>query len=162
MTIFSVADLCDENNDVQVAQPIFKLFGKEQIFFGRIRTVKVLDDNSLVKKLLNEKVNGDVMVIDGGGSLNCSLVGDNLANIACQNGWAGFVINGCIRDSKIINNLSIGIKAINTCPKKSVNNNEGKYNIKVEFAGIFFKDGMYVYSDHDGLIVSEKNILKNK
>ncbi|MAQ72960.1 MAG: ribonuclease activity regulator protein RraA, partial [Gammaproteobacteria bacterium] len=86
MTIFSVADLCDENNDVQVAQPIFKLFGKEQIFFGRIRTVKVLDDNSLVKKLLNEKVNGDVMVIDGGGSLNCSLVGDNLANIACQNG----------------------------------------------------------------------------
>ena len=162
MTIFSVADLCDENQEIQIAQPIFKLFGKEHSFCGKIKTVQVLDDNSLVKKLLDEKVDGDVMVIDGAGSLNCSLVGDNLAKKASNNGWVGFVINGCIRDSEIINNMPIGIKAINTCPKKSVNNDQGTLGERLEFADIFFEEGMYLYSDSDGLIVSEKNLLKNK
>lgn len=160
MTEFSTADLCDLDEKVQVAQPVFKIYGKNQTFFGKIRTVKVFEDNSFIKELVNEKVNGDIMVIDGGGSLNCALLGDNLAKIASQNGWSGFVINGCIRDSKIINNISLGIKALNTCPKKSKKNNEGVIDTDINFAGITFKKDMYVYSDEDGLIVSENNLLK--
>jgi len=161
MTKFSVADLCDENQEIQIAQPIFKLFGKNHTFFGKIRTVKVLDDNSFVKKLLEEKVDGDVMVIDGGGSLNCSLVGDNLAKKAIENGWSGFVINGCIRDSEIINTMAVGIKALNIFPRKSVNNNRGSLGDKLEFAGVVFKEGMFLYSDYDGIIISDRNLLEN-
>ena len=160
MTKFSVADLCDLNEDVQIAEPIFKLYGQNEMFSGKIRTVEISEDNSLVKKLINEKVNGDVMVIDGMGSLKYALLGDNLAKKACENGWSGFVINGCIRDTKIINNLPLGIKALNTCPQKSKKNGVGQCNINVEFAGIIFKDGMYVFSDNDGLIISDNNILK--
>ncbi len=159
MTEFTTADLCDENEDVQIAQPIFKMYGHNKIFSGKIRTVKVFEDNSLVKELVNEIVEGDVMVVDGGGSLNCSLLGDNLAKTASQNGWAGFVINGCIRDSQIINNIPLGIKALNTCPKKSKKDNQGNYDVEVKFAGIIFKKDMYVYSDRDGLIVSDHSLL---
>ena len=84
MTRFTTADLCDDNANIQIAKPIFKLYGENKNFYGKIRTVSVLDDNSYVKKLVEEKVNGDVMVVDGKGSTKCALLGDNLARIACN------------------------------------------------------------------------------
>ena len=161
MNIFNTADLCDENDDIQIADPIFKSYGERKNFYGKIRTVSVQDDNSFVKKLINEKVNGDVMVIDGKGSLKCALLGDNLARSACQNGWAGFIINGCIRDSAIINKIDIGIKAINTMPKKSEKKDIGKYGDNLKFANVVFEEGDYVYSDTDGIVVSKKPLTHN-
>ena len=161
MSIFNTADLCDENEDIQIAHPIFKSYGEREKFYGKIRTVSVLDDNSYVKKLVNEKVNGEVMVIDGKGSIKCALLGDNLARSACQNGWAGFIINGCIRDSAIINKIDIGIKAINTMPIKSEKKDAGKYGGSLKFANVVFEEGDYVYSDADGIIISKKPIIHN-
>ena len=161
MNIFNTADLCDENDDIQIADPIFKSYGEREKFYGKIRTVSVQDDNSFVKKLVNEKVNGDVMVIDGKGSFKCALLGDNLARSACQNGWAGFIINGCIRDSAIINKIDIGIKAINTMPNKSEKKDIGKYGDNLKFANVVFEEGDYVYSDSDGIVVSKKPLTHN-
>ncbi len=158
MTFFNTADICDENPDVQIAEPIFKSFGERVLFYGKIRTVLVLDDNSFVKKLVNEKVNGDVMVVDGKASLKCALLGDNLARIACDNGWSGFIINGCIRDSDIINKIDIGIKALNTMPIKSKKKDIGDYAKDLNFAGVVFKEGEHVYSDGDGIVISKKVI----
>ena len=161
MISFNTADICDENPNVQVAEPIFKSFGERVLFYGKIRTVSVKDDNSFVKKLVNQKVSGDVMVVDGKGSLKCALLGDNLARIACENGWAGFIINGCIRDSAIINKIDIGIKAINTIPIKSEKKDIGDYAKDLGFAGVVFKEGEYVYSDGDGIVISKK-VISNK
>lgn len=160
MINFNTADLCDENNDIQIAKPIFKMYGKSSKFFGKIRTVLVQDDNSYVKKLVQEIVNGDVMVIDGNASTKCALLGDNLARIACDNGWSGFIINGCIRDSEIINQIPIGIKAINTMPIKSEKKDIGEYGKELHFSDVIFKEGSYVFSDPDGVIISDKMILK--
>tara|TARA_B100001769_G_C22061017_1_gene570651 strand:- start:654 stop:1208 length:555 start_codon:yes stop_codon:yes gene_type:complete len=160
MMNFNTADLCDENDDIQIAKPIFKSYGKNDKFFGKIRTVAVQDDNSYVKKLVQEKVKGDVMVIDGKGSAKCALLGDNLARIACDNGWSGFIINGSIRDSDIINKISIGIKAINTMPNKSEKKDIGEYGKELNFSDVVFKEGSYVFSDADGIIISDKMILK--
>ncbi len=161
MTSFNTADICDENSDVQIAEPIFKSFGERALFYGKIRTVSVLDDNSFVKKLVNEKVEGDVMVVDGKASLKCALLGDNLARIACGNGWSGFIINGCIRDSDIINKIDIGIKAISTMPIKSEKKDIGDYAKNLNFAGVVFKEGEYVYSDGDGIVIL-KRAISNK
>ena len=161
MTSFNTADICDENPDVQIAEPIFKSFGERVLFYGRIRTVSVLNDNSFVKKLVNQRVDGDVMVVDGRGSLKCALLGDNLARIACGNGWSGFIINGCIRDSSIINKIDIGVKAINTMPIKSEKKDIGDYEKDLSFAGVVFKEGEYVYSDMDGIVISKK-VISNK
>ena len=159
MIRFTTADLCDGNANIQIAKPVFKLFGENKYFYGRIRTVSVLDDNSYVKKLVEEKVNGDVMVVDGKGSTKCALLGDNLARIACNNGWSGFIINGCIRDSEIINRIGIGIKAINTMPIKSEKKDVGEYGKPLNFADVIFTDGDYVYSDPDGIIISKSQLI---
>lgn len=159
MTDFNTADLCDDNEDIQIAKPIFKLFGERKSFYGKIRTVSVDDDNSYVKKLVEEKVEGDVMVVDGKASSKCALLGDNLARIACNNGWSGFIINGCIRDSEIINKINIGLKAINTMPIKSKKNDVGEYGVTLNFADVTFSEGDYVYSDPDGIIISQNSLL---
>ena len=156
MKPFNTADICDENDDIQIAEPIFKSYGGNKKFYGKIRTVTAIEDNSFVKNLIEEKVDGDVMVIDGKGSTKCALLGDNLAMKAFENGWQGFVINGCIRDSDIINKISIGIKAINTVPIKSIKKNVGDYSKNLNFANVDFKEGEYVYSDSDGVIILKK------
>ena len=159
MSEFNTADLCDKHSKIQIAEPIFNLYGKKKKFMGKIRTVIAIEDNSYVKELVNTKVDGDVMVIEGKGSTKCALLGDNLAKIASENGWSGFIINGCIRDSEIISSISIGIKALNTMPKKSNKNNVGEFKKDLNFAGVLFQEGNFLYSDSDGIIISEEKLI---
>ena len=159
MSEFMTADLCDEHKNIEIADPIFNLYGGKKRFMGKIRTVIAVEDNSYVKELVNTKVDGDVMVIEGKGSTKCALLGDNLAKTALDNGWSGFVINGCIRDSEIINNIPIGIKALNTMPKKSNKNNIGEFKKDLNFAGVLFQEGHFLYSDSDGIIISKVKLV---
>ena len=159
MNEFMTADLCDEHTNIEIAEPIFNLYGGKKKFMGKIRTVIAIEDNSYVKELVNTKVDGDVMVIEGKGSIKCALLGDNLAKIASENGWAGFVINGCVRDSEIINTIPIGIKALNTMPKKSNKNNVGEFKKDLNFAGVLFREGYFLYSDSDGIIISKEKLV---
>ena len=159
MSKFTTADLCDEHTNIQIAEPIFNLYGEKKRFMGKIRTVIAIEDNSYVKELVNTKVDGDVMVIEGKGSTKCALLGDNLAKKASENGWVGFVINGCIRDSEIISAIPIGIKALNTMPKKSNKNNVGEFKKDLNFAGVLFQEGDFLYSDSDGIIISKEKLI---
>ncbi|MCB0756435.1 MAG: ribonuclease E activity regulator RraA [Flavobacteriales bacterium] len=152
----ATADLCDEHLDkLQVAEPIFRDFGGEACFEGEIHTIKVFEDNTLVRAALEKDGTGKVLVVDGGGSLRCALVGDNLVTLAINNNWRGIVVYGCIRDSKPIGEMKMGLKALNTNPTKSVKRNEGQENLPVRFAGVDFKPGQYLYADEDGIVVSE-------
>ncbi len=156
----ATADLCDEHiNKLQVAEPIFIDFGGETCFEGEIHTLKVFEDNAFVRAALEKNGSGKVLVVDGGGSFRCALVGDNLAALAIKNKWRGIVVNGCIRDSKIIADMNIGVKALNTIPIKSIKRNEGQENIDVRFAGVDFKPGAYLYADEDGMVVSEFQLI---
>ena len=150
------ADLYDEfGEQLGVAAPVFGNYGGRDAFGGPIVTVKVFEDNTLVRRALEEAGEGRVLVIDGGGSLRCALVGDLLAKLGVDNGWAGIVVNGCIRDSAAIADLDIGVKALATNPRKSVKRGEGQRDIPVHFAEVGFMPGVYVYADLDGLVVSE-------
>ena len=156
----ATADLCDKHIDkLQVAESMFIDFGGLACFEGVIHTLKVFEDNTLVRAALEKDGTGKVLVVDGGGSLRCALVGDNLAALAIQNNWRGMVVYGCIRDSKQIMEMEVGVKAINTNPTKSNKRNEGQENIDVRFAGVDFKPGMYLYSDEDGMVVSEFQLI---
>jgi regulator of ribonuclease activity A len=156
----ATADLCDKHIDkLQVAEPIFVDFGAIACFEGEIHTLKVFEDNTLVRSALEKDGTGKVLVIDGGGSFRCALIGDNLAALAIQNNWRGMVVYGCIRDSKQISEMEVGVKALNTNPTKSVKRNEGQENIEIRFAGVDFKPGMYLYADEDGIVVSDFQLL---
>ena len=156
----ATADLCDKHIDkLQVAEPIFVDFGAIACFEGEVHTLKVFEDNTLVRSALEQDGTGKVLVIDGGGSFRCALVGDNLVALAIQNNWRGMVVYGCIRDSKQISEMEIGVKALNTNPTKSVKRNEGQENIDIRFAGVDFKPGAYLYADEDGIVVSDFQLL---
>ena len=105
---------------VQYLEPIYKSYGSKKRFEGKIVTVKCFEDNSLVKKTLAQSGDGQVLVVDAGGSLRCAVLGDNVTLSAVKNNWAGIVIYGLIRDAQIINTLSIGVKALGTHPLKTV------------------------------------------
>lgn len=157
----ATADLCDQfskQENFQIAEPLLKLFGKNKAFSGQITTLKVFEDNTLVRQTLEEPVENRVLVVDGGGSRRCALMGDNLAELACRNGWQGIIIYGCIRDSAAINQLPLGVRALNTHPLKSNKHGQGERDLVVTFAGINFKKDHYLYADEDGIIVSDVNL----
>ena len=154
MPLFT-ADLCDANPDtVRIADPVFTAYGKNVHFGGRIRTVRVFEDNVLIRKALSEPGEGHVLVVDGGGSTRCALLGGNIAELAAANGWSGVVVYGCVRDAHEIDAAEIGLRAIATCPRKSEKHGRGVLGVPVFFAGIDFRPGEYVYADRDGLIVA--------
>ncbi len=158
---FTTANLCDAHSDkehVQIVEPIFRMYGSLLAFSGQITTLKVFEDNALVRSVLGEKVENRVLVIDGGGSHRCALFGDNLARLALDNGWQGIIIYGCIRDCAIINTLSIGLRALHTHPLKSSKKGHGERDNTVTFAGVQFKKDHFLYADEDGIIVSETEL----
>ena len=156
---FKTADLYDEyGDDLKVALPIFRDYGGKKIFHGPISTIKAFEDNSLVRKALEEPGDGRVLIIDGDESLRCAMVGDMLAKLGMENGWAGIIVFGCIRDADVISKIDIGVKALNTNPRKSLKQGLGVKDVPVTFAGITFNVGEYVYADIDGVIVSENKI----
>ena len=156
---FTTADLYDKyGDDLKVALPIFKDYGAKRIFHGPISTVKAHEDNSLVRTALEESGKGRVLIVDGNESLRCAMLGDMLAKLGMENGWSGIIVFGCIRDADVITTIDIGVKALNTNPRKSLKRGLGDRDIPVSFAGITFNVGEYVYADTDGVIVSEKKI----
>lgn len=156
---FSTADLCDAHEGkVRVAAPTFRSFGGKTSFHGRIATLKLFEDNGLVRKTLDMPGDGRVLVIDGGGSLRCALLGDQLAALAVNNGWAGIVIWGCIRDSSAIAAMNLGVLALATHPQKTVKKNLGDAGVTVSFASIDFIPGEWLYADADGVIVAAEQL----
>ena len=153
----STPDLYDQHADlVQVATSAFRDYGGVRAFCGVIATVQCFEDNSLVRASLEQPGKGQVLLVDGGQSMRCALLGDRLAQLAHDNGWSGLVINGCIRDSGIIQTIAIGVKALACCPAKSKKRNLGQSGVELHFAGLNFRPGQYVYADQDGILVADK------
>lgn len=152
---FTTADLHDANEgSVHVAQPGFHDYGGRRKFSGAIVTLKVHEDNSLVREALAEPGRGRVLVIDGGASMRCALVGDKIAELGRASGWSGMVISGCVRDAATLAGIDIGIRALGTHPARSVKKGAGDRDVPVTFAGITFLPGAYLYVDEDGILIS--------
>ena len=152
----ATADLYDQHEGkVEVADPLFRDFGGRPQFHGEISTVQVFEDNSLVRRALEQPGRGRVLVIDGGASLRCALVGDLLAALAVENQWKGILVNGCVRDAEALAAIPLGIKALNTNPRKSVKKGQGQEAVAVRFAGLTFHPGQWLYADRDGVLLSD-------
>lgn len=151
----STPDLCDKYPElIQVVEPMFTNFGAREQFFGPIVTVKCFEDNSCVKELVGTPGNGRVMVVDGGGSMRRAYLGDMLAQKASVNGWSGLLIYGCIRDIDEIMVIDIGVQALGVHPMKTAKKGIGEVGLPVNFGGVTFKLGDYLYADNNGIIVA--------
>jgi len=154
---FTVPDICDDFlPSLQVLEPLFTAFGGCKKYYGEIVTIKCFEDNSFVKQTLGSDGHGKVLVVDGGGSMRCALLGDVLGAMAAENGWQGVLINGCVRDVEILRTIDLGVSALNCHPLKSNKRNEGQINIPVNFAGGSFLPGQFLYADENGIVVLKK------
>jgi regulator of ribonuclease activity A len=152
---FKTADLCDEFVEkLQVCKQEFRSYGKKNQFSGPIATVKVFEDNVLVKEALQSIPKGSVLVVDGGGSRNCALLGDRLGEIAQNRELAGVIINGCARDTADLAKQNIGVLAIGSIPLKSKKEGKGERDVVLHFGEVEWVPGYYVYADEDGVVLA--------
>ena len=159
MMEYVLPDLCDEHPDlVRVVMPMFRNFGGRSSFGGQITTIKCHEDNSLVARAVEENGTDHVLVVDGGGSMRCGLLGDNLAMKAADNNWAGIVIYGCVRDVDNLTRIDIGIQALHAMPLKSIKRDTGRRDEVVAFGGVSFVPGEFVYGDNNGLLASTQSL----
>ncbi|THU72383.1 hypothetical protein C4D60_Mb04t11540 [Musa balbisiana] len=160
----ATAEVCDANphlilsGELRALHPIFQIYGRRQVFSGPIVTLKVFEDNVLVREFLEEKGNGRVLVVDGGGSMRCAILGGNPVQQAQNNGWAGIVVNGCIRDVDEINGCDIGVRALASHPMKANKKGIGEKHAAINVAGTRICDGEWLYADTDGILVSRTEL----
>ena len=156
---FVTADLCDVHEALLRSCLLqFRDFGALRRFCGMIRTVKCYDDNVLVRRTLETPGEGKVLVVDGAGYLGSALIGDQIALLAQQNGWAGVVINGAVRDVVALAGIGIGVKALGSNPRKSGKAGVGQVDVPVTLGGVTFHPGEWLYSDEDGLLVAAEEL----
>lgn len=163
----TLADLCDEHisspTRLAVVEPgLFHPYGKLPRFFGQIATVRCFESNPTVREMLSSPGYHQVLVVDGGGSKRVAMMGDELAKLAAENNWAGVIVNGCIRDSAIVNDTHIGVRALGTHPVKSLKTHSGDKGVKCAFGGVEFVPGHWCYVDEDGILVSAKPLHGNE
>ena len=155
----STCDLCDAHpHEVKVLEPIFRCYGGRSVFSGPISTIKCHEDNSRVREAVAEPGEGRVLVVDGGGSLRNSLLGDQLAALAAENGWSGILIYGAVRDVEVLRTLSLGVRALNAIPLKTDRKHAGERDIPLRFAGVGFRPGMFLYADENGVLVADREL----
>lgn len=158
-TFIATADLVDIiGEDVRSCDTQFRNLGGVIDFHGTITTVKCFQDNALLKSILGEDNPGGVLVIDGDASLHTALVGDLIAGLGKDHGWAGVIVHGAIRDSAVIGGMEFGCKALGTNPRKSSKTGNGDRDVVVSFGGVDFIPGHYLYADSDGIVVTENPV----
>ena len=161
----ATTDLCDANEaalaegTLRVFDPGLNPFGARLAFAGRAATLKIFEDNSLVVETVKTAGNGRVLVVDAGGSRRCAVFGGNLAAAAAKNGWAGVVINGCVRDAAEIGAADLGVRALALHPRRSVKRGEGQRDLAVTFLGVTIRPGEWIYADADGVLVSATGLV---
>jgi regulator of ribonuclease activity A len=159
MTNISTCDLCDTHNadtsgNFRVLPPVFPSFGGVQKFSGMVSTVKCFEDNTSVKQALEEPGAGRVLVVDGAASLRRALVGGNIAAAAAKNGWAGVVVNGCVRDAAELAATPVGLRALALMPLPTLRRAEGERDVAVQIQDVWVRPGDWLYADEDGMVVS--------
>ena len=150
----ATSDVVDRYGDrVAVCALWLRRFGGAPSFEGPVSTVRCFEDNVLLKRRVSEPGEGRVLVVDGGGSRRVALLGDTVAGLAVTNGWAGVVVNGCVRDAEALAELPIGIRALGTTPRPSAKDGAGEIDVQVTFGDVTFTPGAMLFSDADGIVV---------
>jgi regulator of ribonuclease activity A len=156
----STTDLCDaheaqfDSGELRLLTPGLLSFGSRGRFCGTARTIKLFEDNSLLAQAVKEPGAGQVLVVDAGGSTRCAVLGGNLARSAADNGWAGIVVHGAVRDVEEIDSCAIGVRALAVTPRRSIKRGEGQRDLPVTVFGVIVRPGDWIYADRDGVIAS--------
>jgi regulator of ribonuclease activity A len=156
---FKTADLCDEfAGELEVCLVQFRTFGGRKSFSGEIQTVSTYEDVALVRQCLEQPGQGRVLVVDGGGSTRSALLGDRLSTKAIENGWAGILVFGAVRDTEALATMNLGVMALGVVPARGTFNGTGVIGASFQVGGVEFAPGRFIYCDMDGVVVSARRL----
>ena len=148
----ATAEICDSNPKASVADLAFRDYGGSPLFFGPVETVRCFEDNTMVRRALESPGDGRVLVVDGGGSMRCALVGAQLGALAVANGWGGVVVEGCVRDIAALRLLPLGVRALGASPLGSAKRGKGHIGVVVRIGRMDVRSGWWLYADEDGIV----------
>lgn len=155
------ADLCDENKDKKIAvlSAKFKNYGGLKEFSGEIVTVKLDKSNwRLLEMLRDEDGEGKIVVVDNAQEFY-GVVGDKLMAFAKRNNWKAIILNGYVRDIDETKNIDVGLLAIGTCPLRNFEITDSQRDIELNFEGVTFNNGDFIYADNDGVIITKNKLI---
>ena len=158
----ATADICDADSDARVLLSWFQSYGGQERCAGPVEIISTRDDNSLVKTVLKEAGAGRILLIDNQASCNCAMLGGGLAKLASDNGWAGVVVNGAVRDSVEIKDIPLAVFALATCPRRSTNRGLGQRGQAVRVGSERINANDYLVADADGVVVLTRPISKGE
>ena len=159
MSNFTVPDICDLNDDLRIGDLFLNSYGAIDKFYGEVFTVKCEHSNSVVKEIVQKDGDGKVLFINHTGSELCSMVGDQIAQTAFENNWAGIITNGYIRDIEVIKNINIGIYAFNSFPKKTDKSKGiGEKDVPIQIGNAHIEPGYWIYVDTNGWVVNKEEL----
>jgi regulator of ribonuclease activity A len=156
-----IADLCDDNRDkkIEVLSSKFKNYGALKKFYGQIVTLKLDKSNwLLLETLRDEEGDGRILVVDNSEEF-FGVVGDKLMTFAKENNWKAIILNGYVRDTDTTKDINVGLLAIGTCPLRNFEITNSQRDIELNFAGVTFNTGDYIYADNDGAIISKDSLI---
>ena len=152
---YNTSELCDLfTEQIDVLDPIFEHYGGTTSFGGQVHTVKCFEDNAIIANAVNQNGAGKVLVIDGGGSTRRGLIDAEIAEIAVENNWEGIICHGSVRNVEKLEDLSIGILALNSTPVGASDQGIGEEDVAINFAGVTFLPDDHLYADSTGAVLS--------
>jgi regulator of ribonuclease activity A len=146
-------DLCDQHPEAPTLPVELRDFGGSARFSGPALPVKCFEDNSRIKELSMTAGNGRVLVVDGGASLRCALLGDVIAADLVKNGWRGAIVYGSVRDAAALREMPLGVKALAVHPRRSQKHGGGIVGEPVHIGMARVCEGDVIVADEDGVLV---------
>lgn len=152
-------DLCDQYEEqVKLLDLPLQNFGMRSAFWGKVVTVRCFHDNSKVREVLSQNGKGKVLFVDGNGSCQKALLGDQLAILAIENHWEGVIVWGAIRDVAAMSQIDLGVKAIAACPFKTDKRGIGEIDVGLTIQRQMIQPGDYIYADWNGTLLSKDEL----
>ncbi|MFZ5964281.1 ribonuclease E activity regulator RraA [Thalassococcus sp. BH17M4-6] len=148
---------CDLHDDfgpkLEIVPFGLRMYGGRDRFFGPVETVKCLEDNSRIKELSQTAGEGRVLAVDAGGSVRTAVMGDMIAGAFADNGWAGVVIWGAVRDVGQLAALDLGVMALGHMPRPSTRRGDGQVGIDIRLGEARISPGAFLVADEDGVVI---------
>lgn len=149
------ADLCDQlGSAAQLCQAAWQSYGGRASASGRIQTLRCYEDAGLLRQTLETAGGGRLLVVDAGASLRVAVLGDRMARIALDNGWAGLLVYGAVRDTEVLVSMDLAVFALGRTPLRGTGNGGGALGLALQLGGASLQPGDYLVMDPDGVVVA--------
>ena len=155
-------DLADAMNKSGAMREIAPIYRPMARCVGPAITVKApTGDSLMIRKAMQIAQPGDVIVIDGRGTISRSLWGGNRSTFVAQKGVAGVIIDGGTRDIGETQAVKLPLFARAICPMASASSGPGEINFPIACGGVAVHPGDLIVATEEGIAVIPRDDIES-